>query len=78
MQGEREARDRLFRGVHDVGEDAGWRAGAERDGWRIIGKVGADGNVTEGVRKSIWAGGNLVSDWGAFLGGCEREGVALY
>lgn len=30
----------------------------------------------ETSRASIWAGRRLVRDWGSFLQGCEREGVA--
>lgn len=76
MKGEREARERLFRSLEEVGEDV-----VGHDGWG--GKTGR-GKETNGVagngefKASIWAGGNLVTDWGRFLGGCEREGVALY
>jgi hypothetical protein len=32
----------------------------------------------ESPKSSVWAGRRLVTDWGSFLKGCEREGIARF
>jgi hypothetical protein len=63
-EGEREAAKRLFREETCVWEGNGGNSGDE--------------GREEEVKKSVWAGRRLVSDWNGFLRRCEREGVARY
>ena len=39
---------------------------------------GSERQLQEGLGSSVWAGRRLVTDWGSFLRGCEREGVAPF
>jgi hypothetical protein len=63
-EGELAAAKRLFRDVEDV-----------KGGW-----FGHDGQSDNGgvYKASEWAGRRMVKDWGKFLMGCEREGVARF
>jgi hypothetical protein len=83
------AAKRLFRGVEDVCAEQGFGldgCGEERD--EKEGTANGMGRFTveeqeeairqEAFRASVWAGRRLVSDWGRFLGGLEREGVARF
>lgn len=78
--GEVAAARRLFRSEEDVateivgGKDDG-EEGCEEE--EEEGEFGYDGGYEK--RESVWAGVRLVGkDWGRFLGGCEREGVARF
>ncbi|KAF2026638.1 DUF1671-domain-containing protein [Setomelanomma holmii] len=81
-EGELGAARRLFRGVEDLDEK---EAGVvKREGEAACdGHSEDDGGETETAveeryRASVWAGRTLVTDWGRFLGECEREGVARF
>lgn len=90
-QGEWSAARKLFRGVEDVctqDQDQGLvdeesEKEKEELGVDLGLELGLDGTsdvAQEMAGKSrftsTWAGRRLVTDWGAFLRGCEREGVA--
>jgi hypothetical protein len=83
-EGEVGAAKRLFRGVEDVCDEQGFgldgcrdeKEGTANGVFRFTVEEQEEAARHEAFRASVWAGRRLVSDWGRFLGGLEREGVA--
>ncbi|KAL6708232.1 hypothetical protein ACN47E_003416 [Coniothyrium glycines] len=89
-KGEWAAAKRLFKGIDDVAA----QLGSEYHGhaWDPESRLGGHGALckqSDAVQQtkrecgteekaSLWAGRRLVGDWGMFLSGCEREGVASF
>jgi hypothetical protein len=84
--GEAAAAKRLFRNVEDVipeeeheGDNGAQDHSLGLDGACDDSAVDESFNDDDGkVSTSIWAGRRLVTDWGQFLSGCEREGIAAF
>ena len=89
--GEAAAAKRLFKNVEDVipEEEEKGDTGARDHGLGLDGacdeSIVDESIVDESfnddggkVSTSIWAGRRLVTNWGQFLSGCEREGIAAF
>ncbi|KAF1942083.1 DUF1671-domain-containing protein [Clathrospora elynae] len=83
--GEAAAAKRLFRDVSEVEDKDECAAHGQTCASARFGCDGQSDHATvaeaceaEEAKSSTWAGRRLVTNWGQFLRGCEREGIAQY